>query len=73
MALEAYEQAQAEGMDMTNGPCLGLIKPGWVADVVHDPREAVDDDPANQCPQYLSGEVDHFVELDQYGNYIGSG
>jgi hypothetical protein len=58
---------------MTNGPCLGLIKPDWVADVAHDPRQPVDDDPANQCPEYRSGEVGHFVELDPEGNYIRSG
>jgi hypothetical protein len=73
LAQIAYEEAQAEGVDMTNGPCLGLIKPGWVADVAHDPRQPVDDDPANQCADYRSGEVAHFVELDPDGNFIRSG
>ena len=68
LAKQAYEQAKAEGVDMTDGPCLGVIKPGWVADVAHDPRQPVDDEPANQCTGY-----DHFVELDPDGTFIRSG
>ena len=44
-----------------------------VADVAHDPRQPVDDDPANQCEEHPSGEADHFVELDPEGNFIRSG
>jgi hypothetical protein len=44
-----------------------------VADVAHDPRTEADDDPANQCEEYRSGEVDHFVELDPDGNLIRTG
>jgi hypothetical protein len=73
LAQQAYERAKARGVDMSRGPCLGVIKEGWVADVAHDPRQDVDDDPANQCPEYRSGEVDHFVELDPAGEYIRSG
>ena len=73
LAKQAYEQAKAQGVDMTSGPCLGVIKPGWVADVAHDPREDVDDEPENQCPEYRSGDADHFVELDPEGNFIRSG
>jgi hypothetical protein len=73
LAQDAYERARAAGVDMSRGPCLGVIKEGWVADVAHDPRQDVDDDPANQCPQYRSGEADHFVELDPEGEFIRSG
>jgi hypothetical protein len=73
LAQQAYERAKAAGVDMSRGPCLGVIKEGWVADVAHDPRQDVDDDPANQCPEYRSGEADHFVELDPAGEYIRSG
>jgi|SRR5687767_6084065 len=73
LAQQAYERAKARGVDMSRGPCLGVIKDGWVADVAHDPRQDVDDDPANQCPEYRSGEADHFVELDPEGNFIRSG
>jgi hypothetical protein len=73
LAKQAYELAKAQGVDMSNGPCLGIIKPGWVADIAHDPRQPVDDDPANQCAEYRSGEADHFVELDPEGEFIRSG
>jgi hypothetical protein len=70
LAKRAYERAKARGVDFSRGPCLGVIKPGWVADVAHDPRQDVDDDPANQCEEYRSGEADHFVELDPDGTVI---
>jgi hypothetical protein len=73
LARQAYERARAAGVDMTRGPCLGVIQPGWVADVAHDPREDVDDEPANQCAAYRSGVADHFVELDPDGEFIRSG
>lgn len=73
LAQQAYEQARAAGVDMSDGPCLGVIKPGWVADVAHEPRHPVDDESENQCPEYRSGEADHFVELDPDGNFIRSG
>jgi hypothetical protein len=44
--------------------------PGWVADIAHDPRQEIDNDPANQCQNFLSGEAQHFVELDPEGNLI---
>jgi hypothetical protein len=53
--------------------CLGLIKPRWVADMAHDPRQDVDDDPENQCAAYREGKADHFVELDPEGEFIRSG
>jgi hypothetical protein len=73
LAQEAYAEAKAAGVDMARGPCLGVIRPGWVADVAHDPREDVDDEAENQCPQYRSGKADHFVELDPEGEVIRSG
>ena len=73
LARFAFHRAEERGVDMSRGPCLGVIKPDWVADVAHDPRQDVDDDPANQCPQYRSGEADHFVELDPDGEFIRSG
>lgn len=69
-AQEAYAESKAEGVDFTNGPCLGVVMENWVADIAHDPREDVDDDPENQCEAYRSGEADHFVELDPEGNLI---
>jgi hypothetical protein len=72
LAKEAYQEAKGRGVDMSSGPCLGVIKEGWVADVAHDPREDVDDQPENQCEAYRSGEADHFVELDPEGEFIRS-
>jgi hypothetical protein len=69
-AKAAYTAARVEGRDLSNGPCLGEVIPNWVADIAHDPRQDRDDDPANQCPEFRSGEADHFVELDPEGNVI---
>jgi hypothetical protein len=72
LAKEAYAEARGSGVDMERGPCLGVIKPGWVADVAHDQRQSVDDEPENQCEAFRSGEAEHFVELDPEGEYIRS-
>jgi hypothetical protein len=71
-AKAAYEKARLEGRDLSNGPCIAdpLPVPNWVADIAHDPRQPVDDEPANQCSTYRSGENEHFVELDPEGNVI---
>jgi hypothetical protein len=71
-AKAAYEKARLEGRDLSKGPCIAdpLPVPNWVADIAHDPRQPVDDDPANQCSTYRSGEAEHFVELDPEGNVI---
>jgi hypothetical protein len=73
LAKRAYEDAKARGVDMSRGPCLGVVSAGWVADVAHDPRRPVDDEPANQCQAYRSGRAEHFVELDPDGRLIRSG
>jgi hypothetical protein len=72
-AKQAYAAAKERGVDFADGPCLGVIMEGWVADVAHEPRQAVDDRPENQCEAYRSGEADHFVELDPAGTVIGTG
>jgi hypothetical protein len=69
----AFRQLQATGRDLSAGPCiseslLGLAD--WVADIAHDPRQSVDDQPANQCQRYRSGEAHHFVELAPDGQLI---
>ncbi len=65
-----FAQAKQSGVDLSSGPCLGLIPglPEWVVDVVHLPRlPEVDNQPENQCPEFRSGQAKHFVELDQNG------
>lgn len=69
-ALGVYER-EAKGMDLSTGPCLtNDLIPGWVADIVHNPRQDLDDLPQNQCQAYLEGRAKHFVELDLSGNVI---
>lgn len=72
-ARDAYASAKARGVDFERGPCLGVVKPGWVGDVAHDPRRDVDDRPENQCEAYRSGEAENFVELDPKGRLIRTG
>jgi hypothetical protein len=70
LAQQAFQQAQARGAPLARGPCLGIIMPGWVSDIAHKPRQALDDQPENQCAAFRSGEAKHFVELDPQGNVI---
>ena len=72
-AQAAFRQAQASGLDLSTGPCISESLPSlpdWVADVAHDPRQPIDDEPANQCQRYRSGEAHHFVELNIDGQLI---
>jgi hypothetical protein len=68
-----FSQMQAASQDMSAGPCISESLPGlddWVADVAHDPRQPVDDEPANQCQRYRDGQAHHFVELNTDGTLI---
>ena len=50
--------------DLSKGPCLSNeIAPDWVCDVAHNPREAVDNKPENQCSAYREGKAHHFIEV----------
>lgn len=70
-AKEFYNAFKAQDEDIANGPCLSEnLTSGWVADLVHSPRLAVDDDPANQCQNYRNGTAKHFVEIDLNGNFV---
>jgi predicted small lipoprotein YifL len=72
-AQAVYRDFAASGQDLNRGPCIsnGLAGlPDWVVDIAHDPRQDVDDDPANQCSRYRDGQAHHFVELDQDGTLI---
>jgi hypothetical protein len=69
----AFRQLQASGIDLSAGPCISESLPGlpdWVADIAHDPRQPIDDVPANQCQRYRSGQAHHFVELTPQGELI---
>lgn len=70
-AISLYTIRVKEGMDMSTGPCLtNDLVPDWVVDIVHVPRDKIDDLPANQCQAYLEGRAHHFVELDANGNLV---
>ena len=70
-AKRAFAAQKAQGKDFTNGPCLVEESiADWSVDIVHNPRQAVDDLPENQCQFYLDGKTHHFVELDLDGNLI---
>lgn len=66
-----YKQSKDRGEDFGNGKCLtNALMPGWVVDIVHSPRQPIDDLPENQCKSYVPGGATHFVELDMQGNVV---
>ena len=72
-AQRAFADARSSGVDLGRGPCIAERLDGlddWVVDVAHEPRTAVDDQPANQCARFRSGAASHFVELDPRGELI---
>lgn len=71
-ALNLYIQKKKEGLDMTNGPCLGKVADDWVLDIAHNPRQPIDDLPQNQCADYTNGKAHHYIELDPDGKLITS-
>jgi hypothetical protein len=69
----AFHKAQSQGQNLSAGPCIAQQLPGlpdWAADVAHDPRQPVDDQPANQCQSFRDGQTHHFVELTPAGTMI---
>jgi hypothetical protein len=71
----AFQQARVAGQDLSAGPCIAETLPApdlsdWVADIAHDPRQPVDDQPQNQCQRFRNGEAHHFVELSPTGQLI---
>ncbi|MBI2445635.1 eight-cysteine-cluster domain-containing protein [Candidatus Micrarchaeota archaeon] len=63
--VQSCREARARGTDLSAGPCLSnAAAPGWVCDVAHSPRQAVDDLDANTCPAF-GVSARHFVEVDQ--------
>ncbi|MFA5070383.1 MAG: hypothetical protein WC528_03820 [Patescibacteria group bacterium] len=70
-ARDIYRVKKEQGEDLSAGPCLSndLIE-DWVLDIAHNPRQDVDNEPANQCEAYRNGQAHHFVEFDLDGNLI---
>lgn len=80
-AMAAWSNASEAGESLAEGPCIAedlsdatpdapAELEDWVADVAHDPREDVDDEPENQCERFREGEAEHFVELTPDGELI---
>jgi hypothetical protein len=72
-AQTAFQQVKSSGRDLSQGPCIAeQLKgvPDWAADVAHQPREPADNNPANQCTSYRSGQTHHFVELSPDGQIL---
>ena len=69
-ALNLFNQKKTEGVDFSNGPCLGQVAPDWVLDIAHNPRQPADDKVENQCKDFKEGRAHHFIELDPNGNII---
>ena len=71
--MAAYHEAKVSGVNLARGPCIAEQlpdMPDWVVDIAHDPRQPVDDDPANQCARFRAGEAHHFVELSPDGDLL---
>jgi len=65
------EKITTNNQDFSVGPCISdEIIPDWVCDIAHDPRQDADDDPANQCSAFRTGQAHHFVEIDGNCNVI---
>lgn len=69
-ALNLYADKKEAGADLSNGPCLGVVSPGWYLDIAHNPRIEVDDKTENQCVNSKDGKVPHIIELDTEGKLI---
>jgi hypothetical protein len=66
-----YKQAVLNEINLSSGPCLSNdLMPGWVLDIVHSPREEIDNLPGNQCQAYVEGRAKHIVEFDLGGNVV---
>lgn len=62
-----YGQRKEKGEDFSKGPCLSnALMDDWVLDIVHNPRQPVDDLIENKC----SPLAKHIVELDTNGNLV---
>ena len=64
-ALNKFENFTEE----KNSQCLGVCG-NYAVDIVHVPRIQEDNDVGNQCEDYISGKVNHFIELDKNGEVV---
>lgn len=70
-AQNLYAQKKNSKEDLSNGPCLtNDLMAGWVVDLVHNPRQAIDNNKEYQCQAFREGRATHFVELDLDGEVV---
>jgi hypothetical protein len=70
-ARQIYQTRKLSRENLSVGPCLtNALMNGWVLDLVHVPRIAIDDLPENQCQEYSEGKSNHFVELSIEGDLV---
>ena len=67
-ALNLYAKNKLEGMNFSS-QCLGNCNE-YAVDIVHNPRSSEDNLKENQCEDYFSGKLSHFIEIDKEGNII---
>ena len=75
---EIYQQAVEQGLDLSNGPCLSNALHGnadypetmWVFDIVHEPRQEIDNQPENQCSAFREGKAKNYIEFSLEGELI---
>ena len=65
-----YQRAVWQKINLSAGPCLGKIADDWVLDIAHLPRQDSDNLPENQCEDYRTNKVHHFVEMSPRGEII---
>lgn len=68
-ARQLYLQKRQQGMNFES-QCLGIVgdKLKYAVDIVHVPRNSDDNKPENQCEDFRTGKVQHFIELDREGS-----
>jgi len=64
--LEMYNRTDKENI---SSQCLGSCW-DYAIDLVHVPRDEVDNRMENQCEDYRVRKVRHFIELDKEGNIV---
>jgi len=70
-ALMLYANTLSSGVEL-NSQCLGVVgeEEKYAVDIVHVPRTEEDNKIENQCAEFRSGEVSHFIELDKDGKVV---
>jgi hypothetical protein len=67
-ANEMYLLKKLAGMNFSS-QCLGTFR-DYAVDMVHNPRIPFDDTLTNQCEEFYTGKVGHFIELDLNGKVV---